>query len=200
MNIILFDKELNYVDEGTAQYLVRKYGVDRRNLIKGLKKYTLNYIAPAEREIILGAEQDTLSKKKLLKDNGIKLSKIGDYYYTMADIEVRDISEKEISFMQGSSHDILIYASVSEQKKYRVNYIGGTTVPNYKEELEKYIEKYKNMSLYNVRKESRFNYFNNPKIHPIKARASYAAAYQVEHGKPIPWFPAKRAVDIFVDD
>ena len=68
MNIILFDKELNYVDEGTVKYLVKKYGVDERNFRKGLKKYSLYYIAPAEREIILGAEQDTLSKKKLLKE------------------------------------------------------------------------------------------------------------------------------------
>ena len=35
MNIILFDKELNYVDEGTAQYLINKYGVDERNFRKG---------------------------------------------------------------------------------------------------------------------------------------------------------------------
>lgn len=201
MTITLFDNQINYLEQGTESYISSRYGIDKRNLAKGAKKVHSDYIAPAERIITLGAQQETISNKNILKDNNIKLYKISNYYYTALDIEIRDIAEKEMPFMDDTSnHDILIYTVITQQKVHS-DYIGAKAPSNFVSEFKNYIDKYKNMTANIVSDEAYYNYYINPRINITKARASYAAAYKTIHNKSLPWFPVNRdAIDVFADD
>lgn len=199
MTITLFDKEMNYLDQGTVYHMVNTYGIDERNLRKGLKKYSVDYMEDNQ-EIILD-EKYSVDYKRMLKENGVRISKIGNYYYSAQDIEVRDISEKDITFMHGSEHSFLIYTRISSahelaenkasHKKYSVD---------YNTEFEKYLEKYKTMSASKVRSEGDYNYYKNPRIDSTKAKASFAASYETIHGEHLPWFPVKEGIYISADD
>ena len=193
--ITLFDKEMNYLEQGTVYHIVKKYGVDKRNLVKGLKKYTFDYINEKYSvdyiEIVLDKKY-TLDYKSTLKERGVIISKIGNYYYSAQDIEVRDISEKDIPFMQGSEHNILIYTTIPTAKELKTNQIPHKKYTlDYIEEYEAYLAKYSTMSREEVYSESTYNYYLNPRIDDIRAKASFAAAHEIIHGKPLSWFPVR---------
>lgn len=199
VTITLFDKDKNFLDQGTVYHMVKWYGIDERNLRKGLKKYDLDCSQNVNNEYSVDYIEFTLNdecsleKGKTLIQNGVRLSKIGDFYYTPQDIEFRATSEKEIPFMQGSTHNYLIYTKIPTRKEQLAHscFVDKNDTVEYISEYEEYLEKYSTMSIDAVREESNFNYYKNPNIDAIKAKACFAAAFERIAGKPLPWFPVR---------